>query len=78
MDYISRYSGHQNSFRRYGKMLVSTFSGEHCLFGTSNTNDGWTNAVKSRDPVYFVPSFFEDPSKFKNTDVMDGGFNVSH
>ena len=77
-DYISKYSGHQNSFRRDGKMFVSTFSGENCLFGTSNINDGWTKAVKSSDPVHFMPAFFKDPSEFKNIHVMDGAFSVSH
>ena len=59
-------------------MLVSTFSGEGCRFGTGDMNTGWWAAIKAGMPAtYFIPSFFVDPGTFGGYTVMDGGFNVS-
>jgi glucan endo-1,3-alpha-glucosidase len=76
MRYIINYYGHPNSLFYNGKMFVSTFAGQDCRFGESSLDDGWIKAVKSGPPVYFVPSFFVDPSAFNDIRVMDGAFNV--
>lgn len=59
------------------KMLVSTFSGQSCYFGTGSVNDGWNVAVKNwLPPVHFIPAFFIDPATFASLQVVDGAFNV--
>ena len=76
--FISGYNGHGHQVYIDGKMLVSTFSGEGCRFGTGDMNTGWWAAIKAGMPAtYFVPSFFVDPATFGGYTVMDGGFNVS-
>ena len=76
--FINGYNGHGNQVYIDGKMLVSTFSGEGCRFGTGDMNTGWWAAIKAGMPAtYFIPSFFVDPGTFGGYTVMDGGFNVS-
>ena len=76
--FINGYNGHGHQVYIDGKMLVSTFSGEGCRFGTGDMNTGWWAAIKAGMPAtYFIPSFFVDPGTFGGYTVMDGGFNVS-
>jgi glucan endo-1,3-alpha-glucosidase len=63
------------------RAFVSTFAGETCTFGQSSVPDGWSSQFSNhpdlRGKIYFVPSFFIDPSSFSDfADVMDGEFNV--
>lgn len=80
--WVQTYFGHANQFLYRGKAFVSTFSGETCSFGQGNAADGWkTQFVQHADladNVFFVPSFFIDPSTFSTFEgVMHGDFNVS-
>ncbi|KAJ7449251.1 glycoside hydrolase family 71 protein [Mycena latifolia] len=70
-----KFQGLPNYQRINSKPLVSTFAGQDCKFGNSSSNDGWYYAVKQFEPIYFMPSFFVDPAKFSEYDVMDGAFN---
>lgn len=77
--YITTYAKHSNQLLYNNSVLISTFSGEHCTFGNSSVDNGWTNALKvgPLPPVYFVPSFFVDPRTFSDYTVIDGIFSVS-
>jgi glucan endo-1,3-alpha-glucosidase len=76
-DYIYKYRFHSNSLLYNGRVVVSTFAGEYCFFGTSSLNDGWRSVVKKDFQTYFIPSFFVDPSEFSTLDFIDGAFNVT-
>lgn len=63
-----------------GKVLISTFSGEHCYFGQGSVAEGWTNVFRallesSGIDIFFVPSVFSDPSSFAYDNWMDGELN---
>ncbi|KAF8237471.1 glycoside hydrolase family 71 protein [Tricholoma matsutake] len=73
--YINMFGQHPNYLVYDGKIFVSTFAGQSCSFGAPSFNEGWNNAVKSGPPVFFMPSFFIDPSSFNGVSVMDGAFN---
>ncbi|CAL1710436.1 unnamed protein product [Somion occarium] len=74
--FINGYNGHPNEVYIDGKMLVSTFGGEGCRFGTGDVNTGWWNTVKANmPPTYFVPAFFVDPATFGGYTALDGVFN---
>lgn len=76
-DYITKYASHPNQLLYNDKVFVSTFSGESCKFGQSTVDDGWNYALKTGLPdVYFVPSFFVDPTTFSQYNVLDGAFGV--
>ncbi|KAJ7083617.1 glycoside hydrolase family 71 protein, partial [Mycena belliarum] len=70
-----RFQGSNNYQLVNGKPLVSTFSGQDCKFGKSNSNDGWHSAIKPLEPIFFMPAFFVDSSSLSAYDVMDGAFN---
>jgi glucan endo-1,3-alpha-glucosidase len=74
--YVSDYSTHAHQLFYDNKIFVSTFSGEHCLFGMGNLNDAWSSVVRSGPPVFFAPAFFVDPTTFSSITVMDGALNV--
>jgi glucan endo-1,3-alpha-glucosidase len=62
-----------------GEVLVSTFAGSECTFGTG-TNGGWQTAfvdplVAGGLKIAFIPSVFMSPSEFPNHMWMDGEFN---
>lgn len=62
-----------------GKILVSTFAGSDCTFGTGSSN-GWqgsfVNALSSQGvDIFFVPSLFSDISTFSSNTWMDGELN---
>ncbi|KAH9945573.1 glycoside hydrolase family 71 protein [Amylocystis lapponica] len=74
--FVKNYSSHSNQLLYNGKVFLSTFSGESCTFGASSVNQGWINAVKTNVPaVYFMPSFFVNPTTFSTYTVQDGSFN---
>ncbi|KAI9069016.1 glycoside hydrolase family 71 protein [Trametes sanguinea] len=77
--YIKTYANNTNQMTYNGRMLVSTFAGESCTFGAGSLNQAWVNAVKptnsSLPSVWFVPSFFIDPSTFSGLPVIDGAFH---
>ena len=81
-NYINQYGSKSSSMQVNGRVLVSTFAGQTCTFGGSGSlNDAWTRAVKPGDgsvpSVWFVPSFYVDPSTFSSLPVLDGAFQVS-
>ncbi|TXT07365.1 hypothetical protein VHUM_03085 [Vanrija humicola] len=62
-----------------GKVLVSTFAGSSCTFGSGGVN-GWqtqfVDALKAQGiNIFFVPSIFSDPSSFSSYTWMDGELN---
>jgi glucan endo-1,3-alpha-glucosidase len=62
-----------------GKVLVSTFAGETCNFGTGSVV-AWKTQFKdplaaSGLPVYFIPAFFGEPSAYASYDWLDGQLN---
>jgi len=75
--YITDYQSHPNQMKFNDRLVVSTFAGESCRFGTNSLNQGWLETLKSAGmpPVWFVPSFFVDPSEFPGLTVMDGYFS---
>ncbi|KAI0794820.1 glycosyl hydrolase family 71-domain-containing protein [Abortiporus biennis] len=84
-DYITTYASHPNQLLYNGSVFVSTFAGESCTFGFSSNSgtildDSWRYAIKNTTitnfpPVYFVPSFFIDPTRYRQLTVIDGAFN---
>ncbi|KIJ64072.1 glycoside hydrolase family 71 protein [Hydnomerulius pinastri MD-312] len=75
--YIQDYASHPNQLSSSGKVLVSTFGGEHCTFGSKNVDEGWTSVVRKVGlPLeHFIPSFFIDPVGLSSLSVIDGAFN---
>ena len=76
---VKRFADHPNQALRNGKVLVSTFAGSDCTFGTGSMN-GWQGAFvdalqTAGVDIFFVPSIFTDPSTFKNIGFMDGELN---
>jgi glucan endo-1,3-alpha-glucosidase len=76
---VATYATHPNQAMRNGKVLVSTFAGSDCTFGTGSA-DGWQHAfvdqLKSQGvDIFFVPSVFSDPSTFQSNSWMDGELN---
>ena len=62
-----------------GKVLVSTFAGSDCTFGTGSSN-GWQTAfvdalTSDGVNIFFVPSLFSDLSTFSSNSWMDGELN---
>lgn len=78
--WVQTYLTHSNQLMYDSRALVSTFSGETCTFGQSSVAEGWKSQfVQHSDlqgQIFFVPSFFVDPSTFSDyKDVMDGDYN---
>ncbi|BEI82626.1 hypothetical protein CcaverHIS002_0304940 [Cutaneotrichosporon cavernicola] len=62
-----------------GKVLVSTFAGSDCTFGTG-TNAGWQTMfvdplVRAGVKIFFIPSVFMNPADFSKLTWMDGELN---
>ena len=81
--YVTNYTSHPSQLKYDGKIFLSTFAGETCLFGQATTAQGWATAflgpLTGSNAVFFVPSFFSDPATWSSTGVlntMDGGFSV--
>ncbi|PPQ91664.1 hypothetical protein CVT25_012877 [Psilocybe cyanescens] len=77
---VNAHASHPNQLQLESKAFVSTFSGEACNFGQGSAANGWktqfTQHPDLQGKIHFVPSFFVDPSTFKDfADVMDGDFN---
>ncbi|KAI0646055.1 glycoside hydrolase family 71 protein [Trametes meyenii] len=77
--YIKTYVNNTSQMTYNGRVLVSTFTGEACTFGTDSLNQAWTDALKpgngSVPDIWFLPSFFVDPTTFSNLTVIDGAFH---
>jgi glucan endo-1,3-alpha-glucosidase len=74
------YAKHPAQAMHKGKVLVSTFSGSECTFGTGSTQTGWGTLYKGAlkllgVDIFFVPSIFSDISTFGSTGWMDGELN---
>ncbi|KAF9540311.1 glycoside hydrolase family 71 protein [Agrocybe pediades] len=79
-DYLSATSKSARMFRhpRTNGVVVSTFSGENSNFGQGNLENGWQylkNELNKIVPVYFIPSFFISPARYRSIPAMDGAFN---
>ncbi|KZS88511.1 hypothetical protein SISNIDRAFT_490103 [Sistotremastrum niveocremeum HHB9708] len=82
--FITTYANHPNQFKysTFGtpKPFASTFSGENCQFGQGSYQNGWQTQfynplVANGGPgVYFVPSFFVDPSTLGSQTFTNGSF----
>lgn len=76
---IARFASNSAQAMHNGKVLVSTFAGSDCTFGTGSSN-GWqgsfVDALKSQGVnIFFVPSLFSDISTFSSNTWMDGELN---
>lgn len=76
---VKTFANHPNQALVNGKVLVSTFAGSDCTFGTGNMQ-GWkgafVDALQSAGvDIFFVPSIFADPSTFSSIGFMDGELN---
>jgi len=79
--YITTYAAHPNQLIYNGRVFASSFSGETCTFGQGSVSSGWSTQfvqqLTGSSAVYFVPSFFIDPSQFNTySSIIDGMFNV--
>ncbi|KAI0061704.1 glycoside hydrolase [Artomyces pyxidatus] len=81
-NYITTYSNHPNQLIYNNRVFASTFSGESCQFGQDSVAAGWSSQftqhpdLTGQNAVWFVPSFFVDPSTFGTfNNVMDGALN---
>ncbi|KAG6331266.1 hypothetical protein ID866_7823 [Astraeus odoratus] len=79
-NYITTYATHPNQLLYNGRVFASTFAGESCTFGQGSAAAGWQSQfiqqLSGTNAVYFVPSFFVDPSTFTTYNgVIDGMFN---
>ncbi|KZT20315.1 glycoside hydrolase family 71 protein [Neolentinus lepideus HHB14362 ss-1] len=77
---VTKYASHPNQFKYDNLVFVSTFSGETCTFGQGSVSQGWQTQfidnLSGANAVYFVPSFFVDPTTFSTyNSVMNGAFN---
>lgn len=46
-NYINTYASHPNQLWYQDRLIVSSFSGQNCLFGQGNFNDGWNYAIRN-------------------------------
>jgi glucan endo-1,3-alpha-glucosidase len=47
--YILSHQSHPNQMKFSDRIVVSTFAGESCRFGTGSLNQGWSETLKSPD-----------------------------
>ncbi|KAL5531942.1 hypothetical protein ACEPAF_5505 [Sanghuangporus sanghuang] len=76
--YIQEFSCHSHYMHYNRKALVSTFAGENSLFGCPDCESGWMlvkDTLEEVCPIFFVPSFFIDPRRFRSMRCLDGAFN---
>lgn len=76
---VKQFANHPNQAKQNGKVLVSTFAGSDCTFGTGSMN-GWSSAFVNTlsaagVDIFFVPSIFTDPSVFPSISFIDGELN---
>ncbi|KAK0201898.1 glycoside hydrolase family 71 protein [Desarmillaria ectypa] len=78
--WVQTYTTHSNQLIYDSRALVSTFSGESCTFGQSSVVEGWKSQfVQHSDlqgQIFFVPSFFVDPSTFSDYKDWNSGWPV--
>ncbi|PPQ79164.1 hypothetical protein CVT25_002792 [Psilocybe cyanescens] len=79
-EYISANHKSPRIFRhpRTNGVVVSTFSGENNTFGRGSMENGWAYVKAELNkivPIYFIPSFFINPSRYHGISAMDGAFN---
>lgn len=79
-NYITTYASHPNQFKYEGRVFASSFAGDTCTFGQGSATAGWKSQfiqqLTGGNAVFFVPSFFVDPSTFSTySGVIDGMFN---
>ena len=53
--YITGYQSHPNQLKFDDRMVVSTFAGESCRFGTNSLNQGWSETLRSPDIPPVLP-----------------------
>ena len=78
---VNAQASHPNQYQYDSRAFVSTFSGETCQFAQGSVTQGWktqfTQHPDLQGKMLFVPSFFVDPTTFKDySGIMDGDFNV--
>ena len=76
---VKTYATNAGQAMHNGKVLVSTFAGSDCTFGTGSSN-GWQTAfvdalTSDGVNIFFVPSLFSDISTFSSNSWMDGELN---
>ena len=76
---VKTYASNPSQAMHNGKVLVSTFAGSDCTFGTGSSN-GWQTAfVQALNAqgvdIFFVPSLFSDITTFASNTWMDGELN---
>ncbi|KAK4684846.1 glucan endo-1,3-alpha-glucosidase, partial [Tremellales sp. Uapishka_1] len=76
---VKAHATHSNQAMHNGKVLVSTFAGSDCMFGTGSNNawqSSFVDALSSDGvDIFFVPSLFSDTSTFSSNTWMDGELN---
>ena len=76
---VQRFASSSAQAKFNGKVLVSTFAGSDCTFGTGSANGWQTSFVDVLSAagldIFFVPSVFSDISTFASTTWMDGELN---
>ncbi|KAF5322509.1 hypothetical protein D9619_001587 [Psilocybe cf. subviscida] len=64
---------------RNNRVVFSTFAGENCTFGQGSTEYGWAYLKHELQRIcgmtHFVPSFFINPTRYREICAMDGAFN---
>lgn len=53
--YVKNYQSHPNQMKFNDRIVVSTFAGESCRFGTNTLNRGWSETLKSADMPPVLP-----------------------
>ncbi|KAI0047881.1 glycoside hydrolase family 71 protein [Auriscalpium vulgare] len=67
---VQRYAGHPAQLRNNGRVVLSTFEGDECGFGSA----GWEKVVDGLN-VWFLPVFFGEIASWSQWGVVDGAFN---
>jgi glucan endo-1,3-alpha-glucosidase len=53
--YVKDYQSHPSQMKFNNRLVVSTFAGESCRFGTNDLNQGWSETLKSADMPLVLP-----------------------
>ncbi|ORX34643.1 glycosyl hydrolase family 71-domain-containing protein [Kockovaella imperatae] len=76
---VKTYASSSAQAKFEGQVLVSTFAGSDCTFGSGSSNAWQTQFVDALTQdgvdIFFVPSIFSDPSTFASTSWLDGELN---
>jgi glucan endo-1,3-alpha-glucosidase len=75
---VARYASNPYQAYYQNKVLVTTFAGDQCRFGTGSALDGWNYfrslLTKQNIPIYLMPSLFVDVYSTGNS-WYDGHFD---